>query len=215
MRRVNPLPSGLLLVTDRRQAAAPLEAIATEAVRAGARWIWLRDRDMAGVERRALAARLVEITRRHGARLSIGGDVELAADLAAGAVHLPGGASVAAARARLGPDAVIGISAHAVADVVAARAEGADYATLSPIFPTPSKPGYGPALGLAMLAEAARSGLPVLALGGVTARRAADCLGAGASGFAVVGEVMRAADRAGGVREVVQTLLATLQSEVA
>jgi thiamine-phosphate pyrophosphorylase len=203
---VNALPSRLLVVTDRHQAAAPLDAIATQAMLAGVRWIWLRDRDMAAAERRELAARLLAITRRHGARLSIGGDVALAGELAADGVHLGAGASVAAARQMLGPDALIGISAHGDADIAAATAAGADYATLSPIYPTQSKPGYGPALGVAAIARAAQTALPVLALGGVTAERAPACLRAGAAGIAVMGEAMRAAGRPGGIGEIVQVL---------
>jgi len=203
---VNALPSRLLVVTDRHQAAAPLDAIATQAILAGVRWIWLRDRDMAAAERRALAARLLAITRRHGARLSIGGDVELAGELAAAGVHLGAGASVAAARQKLGSEALIGISAHGDADIAAAAAAGADYATLSPIYPTQSKPGYGPALGVAAIARAAQSALPVLALGGVTAARAPACLRAGAAGIALMGEAMRAAGRPGGIGGIVRAL---------
>ena len=203
---MNALPSRLLVVTDRHQAAAPLDAIATQAMLAGVRWIWLRDRDMAAAERRALAARLLAITRRHGARLSIGDDVDLAGELAADGVHLGAGGAVAAARQKLGPDALIGISAHGEADIAAATAAGADYATLSPIYPTQSKPGYGPALGVAAIARAAQSALPVLALGGVTAVRAPACLRAGAAGIAVMGEAMRAAGRPGGIGEIVQAL---------
>ena len=229
MRDKNPLPSRLLLVTDRRQAAAPLDAVTAEAVSAGARWIWLRDRDMAAEPRRALAARLVAITQRHGVRLSIGGDVDLAAEVAADAVHLAAGASVAAARAQLGPGALIGISTHGPSEVAAAHAAGADYVTLSPIFSTPSKPGYGPALGLAALTQASCVGLPVVALGGIktsrarpclcaggiTTTRARPCLCAGAAGIAVMGEAMRATGRVGGLREVVRALSEALQSEAA
>jgi len=73
---------------------------------------------------------------------------------------------------------------------------GADYVTVSPVFLTVSKPGYGPALGTDGLARiVARVAGPVIALGGVTAANAASCRAAGAQGVAVMGEVMRAADR--------------------
>jgi thiamine-phosphate pyrophosphorylase len=196
------LPSRLLLVTDRHQAAAPLDEIVSEAIAAGARWIWLRDRDLPPAE------------RAYGAKLSVGGDVALAAEIAADGVHLPAGASIAAARARLGARARIGVSAHHDAEVAAAAAAGADYATLSPIFATASKPGYGPALGVAALARAAPHGLPVLALGGVTPERMDDCLNAGAAGIAVMGEVMRAAGRPGGVHEAVRRYAAALHASV-
>ena len=208
------LPSRLLLVTDRHQAAAPLDDILADAIAAGARWIWFRDRDLPPAERHALAQRLLALTRPRGARLSIGGDIDLAAALATDGVHLAAGAPVAAARARLGASALIGVSAHSDAEVAAAAAAGADYATLSPIFPSASKPGYGPALGLAGLGRAARHDMPVLALGGVTPARAAECLEAGAAGIAVMGEVMRAAARPGGVREVVRSYAAALVATV-
>jgi thiamine-phosphate pyrophosphorylase len=159
-----------------------------------------------------VAQRLLALVRPHGAKLSLGGDVALAAEIAADGVHLAANAPIAAARARLGARALIGVSAHGDADVAAAAAAGADYATLSPIFASASKPGYGPALGVAALAHAVPHGLPVLALGGVTAERADACLRAGAAGIAVMGEVMRAAGRPDGVRDSVQRYMAALHA---
>ena len=204
------LPSRLLLVTDRHQAAVPLEEIVSEAVAAGARWVWLRDRDLPPAERRALAQRLLALMQAQGGFLSVGGDVALAAEIAADGVHLPAGTSVAAARARLGTRALIGVSAHGLAEIAAAAAAGANYVALSPIFATASKPGYGPALGMAALAQATRHGLPIIALGGITVDRADECLRTGAAGIAVMGEVMRAAGRPGGVREVVGSYVAAV-----
>ena len=117
-------------------------------------------------------------------------DLDSAVALGLG-LHLPAQGSVAAARRVLGAKALIGISAHDAEEVAKAADAGADYATLSPIFLTGSKPGYGPALGLEALRR--RGPLPVLALGGVDAGNAAACLEAGASGLAVMGEAMRAA----------------------
>jgi thiamine-phosphate pyrophosphorylase len=206
-----PLPSRLLIVTDRHQAAMPLAEIVGEVVQAGARWIWLRDRDLPPAERRALAIGLLAITRAANAKLTVGADVELAAGLGADGVHLASSASaaaVAAARARLGAAAIIGVSAHAEADVASAQAAGADYVTLSPIFATASKPGYGPELGVAAIATAGRHGVPVLALGGVTPARAGDCLRAGAAGITVMGEIMRATGQPKRVGDVVTGFLA-------
>ena len=146
------------------------------------------------------------MAHRHGACLSVGGDVDLALEVAADGVHLAADAALAsglaAARARLGAAAIIGVSAHGDEEVAAARAAGADYVTLSPIYPTSSKPGYGPALGVEGLAQAARGPLPVLALGGVTAARTTECRRAGAAGIAIMGEVMRAPP--GGIRDIVR-----------
>lgn len=185
-----PLPARILVVTDRRQAPKPLPELVEELLDAGARWIWFRDKDLPAGERRDLALDLAARTARHGAALTIGGDVALAADVGAG-VQLGAGGDVAAARRALGAAAPIGVSAHGLAELRAARDAGADYATLSPIFPSASKPGHGPALGLGGLCVAAGAGLPVLALGGITAANVAACRAAGAAGAAVMGEVMR------------------------
>ena len=69
---------------------------------------------------------------------------------------------------------------------------GADAVTLSPIFPSASKPAYGPAIeldGLETVATAIRT--PVIALGGLSVTSARLCLAAGAKAIAVMGEVMR------------------------
>ena len=189
-----PLPSRLLVVTDRHQAPRPLPDLCEDLFAAGLRWLWLRDRDLPSDERRALARDLARRAVRHGATLAIGADVDLAADVGAG-VQLGMGpdlaADVAAARLRLGAGALVGVSAHRLADLAAALVAGADYATLSPIFPSASKPGYGPALGLAALREAAAVGLPILALGGVSVETAKTCLATGAAGVVLMGLAMR------------------------
>ncbi|MEH3146231.1 MAG: thiamine phosphate synthase [Methylobacterium frigidaeris] len=199
------LPSRLLVVTDRHGAATPLADRVAAALGGGARWIWLRDRDLPDAERTALAGEVADRVRRAGGCLSIGRTVDLAVRIGAGGVHLGGASDVSAARARLGAGA-IGVSAHSVAEVEAARLAGADYATLSPIFATASKPGYGPALGLDALRAAAATGLPVLALGGIDPARAAACRAAGAAGIAVMGGVMAAADPGSAVRAFLDAL---------
>jgi thiamine-phosphate pyrophosphorylase len=190
------LPSPpLLVITDRRLAAGPLEEVIAGALRGGCRWLSLREKDMAHEERVALLNSLVGFARPFGARVTVNGDVAAARAAGAGGVHLPAGTSPAAARRALGAGALIGVSAHTIAEAASAARAGADYVTLSPIFPSATKPGYGPPLGRAGLAEAARAlTVPVVALGGVTAANAADCLAAGAEGVAVLGAVMAAAD---------------------
>jgi thiamine-phosphate pyrophosphorylase len=187
------LPSPLLVITDRHQARHSIETIAEAVAQAGGRWLMLRDKDLEPAERRGLAGRLSAVARRCGMHLSVSRDVDLAAEFGV-SVHLQSAAAVGAARQRLGRDAVIGVSAHAPDDVEAAAAAGADYVTLSPIFLTASKPGYGPALGVAAIGEAANVGIAIVALGGVTADVARPCLDAGAAGVAVMGDIMRSGD---------------------
>jgi thiamine-phosphate pyrophosphorylase len=187
------LPSPLLVITDRHQARHAIEAVAEAVAQAGGRWLLLRDKDLEPTERRSLAERLSLIARRHGIHLSVSRDVDLAAEFGA-SVHLQSAAAVGPARQRIGREAIIGVSAHSCDDVEAAAAAGADYVTLSPIFLTASKPGYGPALGTGAITEAVKAGIAIVALGGVTADAARPCLEAGAAAIAVMGEIMRSSD---------------------
>jgi len=187
------LPAPILVITDRHQARHSIEAIADVVGQAGGRWLLLRDKDLEPEARRSLAARLTKIVRHHDMHLSVSRDIDLAVEFGA-SVHLQSAAAVSAARQRLRVGAVIGVSAHALGDVAAAAAAGADYVTLSPIFLTSSKPGYGPALGIAAIGPAAKLGISVVALGGVTADAVGSCLEAGACGVAVMGEIMRSDD---------------------
>ena len=185
----------LLVISDRKVARRPLAEIADACFAGGCRWLSLREKDLPHDERLALLRALVAVGDKYGARVTVHDDVAAARAAGAGGVHLPAGGSPAAARQVLGAAALIGLSAHDYADIVHAETEGADYVTLSPIFATASKPSYGPALGVDELADlAAKSVIPVVALGGVDAAAVGSCLAAGAAGVAVMGAVMIAAD---------------------
>jgi len=201
------LPSPpLLVISDRSQARRPLVEIAEAAFRGGCRWFSLREKDLPAAERRDLLRTLVLLGHRFGGSVTAHEDIAAVIAAEADGVHLPGGGDPAAARRRL-PQGLIGVSAHAPEEAAAQLAAGADYVTLSPVFLTASKPGYGPAVGLDTLAAAARlSPGPVIALGGIDAANVAACLVAGARGIAVMGEVMRADDP----EETVRRLLAAI-----
>ena len=186
-----PLPEPpILVITDRKRATRTLPHVAREALEAGARWLSIREKDLPERERQVLVRACVAVASPYGALVGVHG----APDTAAGAVHLPRDGDVAAARAGMAADCIVGISAHDAEELEAASAAGADYATLSPVFPTESKPGRH-ALGLARFADlVAASPLPVLALGGVTAANAGRCVAAGAHGVAVICDVMTAPD---------------------
>ena len=84
-----------------------------------------------------------------------------------------------------------GCSVHSLDAAQKREAEGADFVTYSPIYPTASKPGYGPAVGVKCLIEVTEVvKIPVFALGGITPDRVDKCLAAGAFGVAVMSGVM-------------------------
>ena len=173
----------LLVLTDRSQCAGPLPDTVAATVEAGARAIVLREKDLPAAERDRLADRL-------GALLEpVGGLLIRAGGCGSGdheAVHLAAADPLPEARPKL-----VGRSCHSSAELARAAAEGCDYATISPVFLTASKPGYGPALGLDGLAAVVRAGPPAYALAGIRPDDARGCLAAGAHGVAVMGAVMR------------------------
>jgi thiamine-phosphate pyrophosphorylase len=200
-----PVPP-LLVISDRRQARQPLQQVVEAAFAGGCRWFSLREKDLPAEDRHALLADLVALGRRYGAVVIAHEDVEAVAAVGADGVHLPSGGSLVAARARL-PGALIGASAHTADEAAALLRAGADYVTLSPVFLTASKPGYGPVLGLDGLARiVAQVPGDIVALGGITPENAAACLAAGARGIAVMGEVMRAADPQATVEHILRMM---------
>ena len=225
-----PLPSRLLVVLEPADCRPAL----LQALHAGgARWFWLRAKDLPAEGQRAAVADFRAALPAADAVLSLGARIQARTFVTLGLVprvhgdaganqpvdardkpehdhrlgmHLPRDADPAAARAALGPEALLGVSAHDGGELARAAAAGADYATLSPLFPTASKPG-APALGLEVFARlAADAGLPVLALGGVGPAQVAAALDAGAAGVAVRGALNRASDPAAAVAAMRQAL---------
>jgi thiamine-phosphate pyrophosphorylase len=198
-----------LLVTDRRQARRPLLEIVAQAIEAGCRWISVREKDLPEDEQIGLTRMMLPVARRHGARVSLHGTAALAAESGADGVHLPAGSDAAAARRLLGSQKLIGVSIHTVTEAEALDPTALDYALAGPAFETPSKPGYGPEIGRIGLGEIARaSRVPILAIGGLNAARAAEVMAAGPVGIAVMGGIMRAADPA----QETKALLAILRA---
>lgn len=180
------LPGRLLVVADSSAASGrPLLDVLAAAVSGGASSVWLREHHLPRQERLALAGKLWELLEPVGGTLIAGGSATVTC---ASGTHLRASDPMPSRR-----PALLGRSCHSRAEVVAAAEEGCDYVTLSPVFATGSKPGYGPALGLGALGGLP---LPVWALGGAGAANAPACLAAGATGVAVMGEVMGAPDPA-------------------
>jgi thiamine monophosphate synthase len=173
----------LLVLTDRSMTSDPLPDTIATAVQCGARAVVLREKDLPADARAGLAARLARILE------PVGGVLITAGAPAPGdhesCVHLADRDEFPAVRPRL-----VGRSCHSADEVARATAQRCDYITVSPVFLTASKPGYGPALGIAGLEALAASGPPAYALGGVRPDAVPACLHAGARGIAVMGAVM-------------------------
>jgi len=191
-----PRPSGLYLITPERLTGIPLLAAVDDALEAGVRWLQYRDKTGDATLRRATAVALAKLCRQHGAQFIINDDLELALAIDGASLHLGrNDGELAAARARLGDDRVLGASCYG--DLQRARdalAAGASYVAFGAMYTSASKP-QAPAIGTAILGEARAAGIgPRVAIGGITLERAADTLSAGADALAVIGDVFDAPD---------------------
>ena len=194
----------LYLITDRNAPpSGDLPGALEAALAGGVRFVQFREKDLPYQERLRLGREVASRAFEHGARLLVNGDPELAEALGADGVHLgKGTVSVSAMRAE-GYSGLIGYSAHSGEEAARAFSEGADFVTLSPVFPTKSKFSSGPLLGLeAFGRELEIAGGPVYALGGVGAENASACIERGARGVALIGAILGADDPAHAAREV-------------
>jgi thiamine-phosphate pyrophosphorylase len=191
----------LLFIADVETARGDVTPFIKAALRGGCRWILLRDLHAGLGDLIRKAKDIKTITDSYGAKLFISRHAEAALEVDAAGAHLSATMPVKAVRHLL-PGKTIGLSCHTMDELRRAVEDGADYASLSPVFESPSKPGYGPALGIDGLRQACKSfPLPILALGGLTPQKTAPCLAAGASGVAVMGDVLRCRDPEERVRE--------------
>lgn len=149
----------------------------------------LKDRPTADVVESGRALR--SLAARHAIPFVVNDDVEAALQLGADGVHLgrddPGGERA------LELGLMLGLSAASVEEAREAEAADATYLGAGPVWATPSKPDADPPIGLdGLRAICDAVQLPVIAIGGVDAGNAADCVAAGARGVAVIRAVAQA-----------------------
>ena len=165
-------------------------------VRAGVRWVQLRDHLASSDDFDAMSMKLVyELTKIDNKTLiSVNSRIKVAQ------LHdLPfhtgsNGPTFFESKLMLGPDAKIGLSTHDGTELANAVRENAAYVTFSPIFPTTSHPGTEP-VGLNVLRNVCHHAtMPVMALGGITPSKVQGCLNVGAHGVAVVSSILSATD---------------------
>jgi len=190
-------------------------AVADSALAAGVDMIQLRDK--APDLRRLLtqARRIRALCAARGALFIVNDRVDLALAAGADGAHV-GQEDLPAESARrlLGPDRILGVSTHDLAQAVAAVAAGADYIGFGPMFGTRTKDtGYTPR-GTAMLREVHRAvAVPILAIGGITLATVADVIAAGATAPAVISAIAGAPDMAAAARAFRERVLAAKRGE--
>jgi thiamine-phosphate pyrophosphorylase len=190
-----PLPR-LHAITDAGVLALADLGVRAAALAAGGSAVALHARDRGATTRAlvAVAERLAALARPPEAAVFVNGRPDVAAAIGASGVQLAGSDLTPRDAGRVFPHGWIGRSVHSVEEASAARDEGADYLMVGAIYPTPTHPGR-PA-GLPLVETCARLGLPVIAIGGVTADRVPELIGAGAYGVAAIRALWFAPDPA-------------------
>lgn len=143
-------------------------------------------RDYDDPDRAFRAAHYAKLCRMAGVRFLVGADAALASSVEADGVHWPA-RMLRVSILRQAPAVLISAACHTADEIETAAKAGAQIAFLSPVFPTASHPDR-PALGVRrLIALAAASPIPVIALGGVDADNAQDLAGRNVAGFAAIG----------------------------
>ncbi len=184
----------LYYITDSSQLGHPQQLLGRirAAFAAGVDWVQIREKQMATRDLCRVVDQALALPEKGNARLLVGERLDVALACGADGVHLPADSLPVAVVRNAVPAGwpakwLIGASCHSPAEVEAATREGASFAVLGPVFPTPGK---RPPLGLEPLRQACLSmaprQFPVLALGGVTLENARACLEAGAAGLAAI-----------------------------
>jgi thiamine-phosphate pyrophosphorylase len=205
-----PLPRLHVVTDDSMLARGDFEARAVAVLEAGgpAVALHLRGPRTDGSALYRLASTLLPYARRSGTRLFVNDRLDVAIALQIDGVHVGHRSlGVRVARGLLGPGPWLGASVHDGKEASAAREEGADYAFLGTMFETPTHPGRV-GMGIeGLTATVGRVGeLPIVAIGGIDPARAAEVLGAGAYGVAVVRGVWDSRDAPGAVRRYRQAI---------
>jgi len=202
---VGPLRSPIYVVinysSDGRQAALSL---VEACVASGAGMIQFRAKQELDSQDLDCLRAMLGRARAEGVPLVINDRVDIAQEAGADGVHVGlEDTGVALAREALGPEAIVGATTPTAQIALAAERDGASYVAIGSVYPSPTRPDKR-VVGLERVREvAAAVGVPVCAIGGITAARVPEVRAAGASLVCVISAVSGAADPAGAVRELV------------
>ncbi|MFO1395927.1 MAG: thiamine phosphate synthase [Burkholderiales bacterium] len=182
--------AGVYAVTPDATDTVRLTAQVAAAIAGGARVVQYRNKTASSALRAGQAAALAHVCAAHGALLIVNDDADLAIAVQADGVHLgEDDGDLAATRARVGDAMLIGVSCYD--DAQRARdlaAAGADYVAFGSFFLSQVKPGARRA-DVSLLAGARTLGVPVVAIGGITADNARSLVVAGADAVAVISAI--------------------------
>lgn len=212
---LNPAQLRLYLVTDPILCGVrSVVDTVREAVRGGVTMVQLRDKDATTAERVALGRALMAGLAGTNVPLLVNDDLDAALAIGAHGVHVgQSDLSPTMVRARLGRDAIVGLSCETVAHAAAADGTVVDYVGLGPVFATATKPNHAPAMELTGLAAArAATRLPAVAIGGIGLDTIVPVLATGVDGVAVVSAICAHPDPRAAAQTLTQTITQAITS---
>ena len=199
----------LYLVTDRPLALGrDIEWVVSEAVKGGVTLVQLREKDIDTRQFIDLGRRLKALLAPTGVPLLINDRVDVALAVDADGVHIgQSDMPYADARRLLGADKIIGLSVENMAEVEEANGLDVDYVAVSPVFLTSTKTDTAAAFGFDGLARAAAlTRHPLVGIGGMNIKTAAQAVRSGADGIAVVSGIMSAPDPRAAASELIKEM---------
>lgn len=199
----------LYLVTDRPLALGrDIEWVVSEAVKGGVTLVQLREKEIDTRQFIDLGRRLKALLAPTGVPLLINDRVDVALAVDADGVHIgQSDMPYADARRLLGDDKIIGLSVEDMAEVEEANALDVDYVAVSPVFLTSTKTDTAAAFGFDGLARAAAlTRHPLVGIGGMNIKTAAQAVRSGADGIAVVSGIMSAPDPRAAASELIKEM---------
>jgi thiamine-phosphate pyrophosphorylase len=200
----------LCVLIDGRDGPAAFARMMESLVEAGVRMIQVRDKGLTVPELAARVAQAVAIARRRDPAVRplvvVNDRVDVAAATGAGAHVGADDLPVLLARRVLGPTALVGRTAHDVAEARAAAAAGADYLGIGPCFPSATKAFAAQATPDFLHTVIREIALPSFAIGGISAERLADLAALGVTRVAVASAVTQARDPARAARDLIDGL---------
>lgn len=166
-----------------------------EALRGGATWIQLREKELDEDSFFKEAATIQELCRRYQVPFVINDNVEIARRIDADGVHV-GQSDMEAGnvRAILGEDKILGVSAQTVEQAVLAEQRGADYLGVGAVFHTGSKPDADDVSLETLKNICTAVNIPVIAIGGIGRHNVMELTGSGICGVAVISAIFAAKD---------------------
>jgi thiamine-phosphate pyrophosphorylase len=187
-----------------------LEGFLAACIEGGVDIVQLRDKNLEARAAVHRGRRAAAVCADHGVPFIMNDRPDLALDIGADGVHVgQDDASPALARRILGPDAIVGVSTHAPAELDASVCEPVDYVSAGPVEATPTKLGR-PGTGTGYVRYAVeRAGRPVFITGGVTPDTIPGLAAAGARHFVVVRFLTESDDPRSSARALRRTIDAT------